>query len=318
MDPLVSIIVITYNSAEFVLETLESTKSQTYQDIELVVSDDCSPDTTIEICRQWIEKNKKRFIRTEIITTDKNAGIPANCNRGVRAARGEWIKLIAGDDMFEPTAIESAVDYINKNSFVEVFDSKVSYYNRDFSNLMLIFNEESPDFYQEGISSDTQLRILANNLNRDRIISTLGVFLKRDLINRLGGFDEDYPLLEDTPMWVKILKSGVKFYFLDSFTMKYRIHNHSVSFNDKTKEDLILSGFEIMLSKCNRDYFFPHLTFINKLNVLWLTLVHKIVLATGNKGIGASLALRIGASLQPVRILWFKRKFKKIFKRAGS
>ena len=98
-QPLVSIIVITYNSSKYVLETLESAKAQTYQNIELIVSDDCSIDNTVEICREWIENNKERFVRTELITAEKNTGIPANCNRGVKAAQGEWVKLIAGDDI---------------------------------------------------------------------------------------------------------------------------------------------------------------------------------------------------------------------------
>ena len=51
--PLVSIVVITYNSAEYVLETLESAKAQTYQNIELIVSDDCSADNTVETCSRW-------------------------------------------------------------------------------------------------------------------------------------------------------------------------------------------------------------------------------------------------------------------------
>jgi glycosyltransferase involved in cell wall biosynthesis len=98
-NPLVSIVVITYNSSEYVLETLESAKAQTYQNIELIVSDDCSTDDTVETCRRWIAENKERFVRTELITIEKNSGIPANCNRGVRAARGEWVKGIAGDDL---------------------------------------------------------------------------------------------------------------------------------------------------------------------------------------------------------------------------
>lgn len=71
-NPLVSIIVITYNSAKYVLETLESAKAQTYQNIKLIVSDDCSTDNKIEICRKWLEKNKGRFVRTELITVEQN------------------------------------------------------------------------------------------------------------------------------------------------------------------------------------------------------------------------------------------------------
>ncbi len=58
LNPLVSIIVITYNSSKYVLETLESAKAQTYQNIELIVSDDGSTDNTIEICKIWIEKTR--------------------------------------------------------------------------------------------------------------------------------------------------------------------------------------------------------------------------------------------------------------------
>ena len=125
-NPLVSIIVITYNSAKYVLETLESAKAQTYQNIELIVSDDCSIDNTVEICREWIEQNKNRFVRTELITIPENTGIPANCNRGVRAAQGEWVKLIAGDDMLDNDCILNYVNYIYlSNSKCSIFHSNM-------------------------------------------------------------------------------------------------------------------------------------------------------------------------------------------------
>ncbi|MDR0890977.1 MAG: glycosyltransferase [Endomicrobium sp.] len=52
-NPLVSVCVITYNSSKYVLETLESIKTQTYQNIELIVSDDCSTDDTVEVCENY-------------------------------------------------------------------------------------------------------------------------------------------------------------------------------------------------------------------------------------------------------------------------
>jgi glycosyltransferase involved in cell wall biosynthesis len=110
--PLVSITVITYNSSKFVLETLQSAKQQTYRNIELIISDDCSTDETVEICRQWVEENKDRFVRTKIITSDYNTGIPANSNRAVRASKGEWIKGIAGDDILLPDCISQNVEYV--------------------------------------------------------------------------------------------------------------------------------------------------------------------------------------------------------------
>ena len=92
-QPLVSIIVVTYNSSKYVLETLESVRKQTYQNIELIITDDCSLDDTLEICNEWVEGNKKRFVRTNIVTVEKNTGIPSNCNRGIKKSTGKWIKL---------------------------------------------------------------------------------------------------------------------------------------------------------------------------------------------------------------------------------
>ncbi len=97
--PLVSVVLVTYNSAQYVIETLESIKAQTWQQIELIVSDDCSTDKTAELCSNWIDCNKGRFSKTKMITVLQNSGIPANCNRGLRAAQGEWVKIISGDDI---------------------------------------------------------------------------------------------------------------------------------------------------------------------------------------------------------------------------
>ena len=92
--PLVSVVVITYNSAQYVLETLNSIKEQSYSNIELIISDDCSKDKTVEICRDWLAKNKEKFVRTELITVEKNTGTSANINRGIKASKGKWIKSI--------------------------------------------------------------------------------------------------------------------------------------------------------------------------------------------------------------------------------
>ena len=59
---LVSVIVITYNSSRYVLHTLESVHRQSFNDIELIVSDDCSTDNTFDLCREWLANYSDRFI----------------------------------------------------------------------------------------------------------------------------------------------------------------------------------------------------------------------------------------------------------------
>jgi len=105
--PLVTIIVVTYNSSRFVHETLASILTQTYSGhMEVLISDDHSTDDTPDICSQWIEANRQHFSRAEFIQPPKHAGICGNYNFALQHVKGEWIKYIAGDDILTPSCIE--------------------------------------------------------------------------------------------------------------------------------------------------------------------------------------------------------------------
>jgi alpha-1,3-rhamnosyltransferase len=312
---LVSIIVITYNSSLYVLETLESVRVQTYQNIELIVSDDCSTDNTVEICKTWIQENKDRFVRTELIAVSQNTGIPMNCNRGVKVARGEWVKLIAGDDALESSAIASLIKFAMANPMAEVLDSKVKLCENILSNKNGEINNYDHNFFSLNISSIDQLKMLANNMNGARIISTLGVFIKRDLIIKVGGFNLKYRHLEDTPMWIRILKADKKFYFLNEYTVKYRLHNQSVSSKINYNNNQVISEFKLNVDQLIFDELFTYLNVMNKLNILWFRFIYKLILTLGNSGKFSVKILEIGQALQPIRLLWFQRKYNQIVKK---
>lgn len=227
-NPLVSIVVITYNSSKFVRETLESAKDQTYKNIELVISDDFSTDNTIDICKAWIEKNKERFVRTAIISSKKNTGIPANCNRGWLASNGEWIKLIAGDDALMPNCIELNLNFINKQS--RILHSNCEIYNNSFTidNFIAVTDKNDHPFCNAKTAVE-QYRLL---LKRKGAITSPTVFFHREILESVFGFDEEFFLIEDLPMWLKLSKAGNMFYFIDAVTVKYRIHLGSVQRNN--------------------------------------------------------------------------------------
>jgi glycosyltransferase involved in cell wall biosynthesis len=122
--PLVSIVVITYNSEKYIIETLESARNQSYENIELIITDDCSKDDTLKIAEGWLEKNSSRFKRTLIVPALINGGTSKNMNKGLNEAFGIWIKPIAGDDLLLPNCIESNVFYGEKN------DSSINYISK--------------------------------------------------------------------------------------------------------------------------------------------------------------------------------------------
>lgn len=221
-NPLVSIIVITYNSSEYILETLESAKAQTYQNIELIVSDDCSTDKTLEICSNWIEKNKDRFVRTELITVEKNTGISGNCNRGNKSAKGEWIKSIAGDDILCSNAIEEYARFVTENHY-QICCAKLEYFGDDQTSI-----ENTKKTYEQYFA------LLSKPLNKQQklIIKQLfvpgpGVFHSKKLYDEVKGYDERFPMGEEWPFYLKVLEKGYSIILLDKELVKYRISNTS-------------------------------------------------------------------------------------------
>ena len=230
--PLVSIIVITYNSAKYVLETLESAKNQTYQNIELIISDDCSIDNTVDICTRWLNENKDRFVNSQLITVEKNTGIAPNLNRGIMVSNGDWIKSIAGDDILIPTIIEDYLAYIGSSSsdinFIysnvhEFIDEKGE---RNFLTIKDLSKEKIND---SKISAEEQLRILVFS----NTVWAATWFYSRKLFDHLNGFDESYPYFEDRPFLIKLLNNNYKLFYLDTIGAFYRRNAYSVQVSSK-------------------------------------------------------------------------------------
>jgi glycosyltransferase involved in cell wall biosynthesis len=259
-NPLVSIIVMTYNSLNYVLETLESAKAQTYQNIELIVTDDASVDETVRICKEWIANNKDRFVNTKLITIDVNSGIPANLNRGVREANGEWIKFIAGDDILLPDCILDNLNFIKANeSNVEVIHSNSKYYENCFTeeNYLFTRNVTLEPLAQNHKSSKYQFKIIlwAPSVNAPSI------FIKKELIERLNYYSEVIRFMEDWPMWLKIISNGVPIFSLNKETVGYRLNNFSAS--NKGRDVKIYSDIYKKMEIFSQDQTYPHLSLID-------------------------------------------------------
>lgn len=236
--PLVSIIVITYNSSEFVLETLESAKTQTYNNIELIISDDSSTDNTVEVCEKWINENKTRFVGTQLITTNVNQGIPANCNRGILRANGDWIRIVAGDDALLPLSIQKYINCINEHEDpdVQVLHSNVEWFNGSFSmenkqpfSALAHFKLNNPS-----ATAEYQFQILL----RINTVEAGTLFIKKEVFNRIGLYDEEPRLWEDRPMLLKMTQNGIKLHYLDFLSLKYRKHDSSIQSSKRSKKYL--------------------------------------------------------------------------------
>jgi alpha-1,3-rhamnosyltransferase len=310
-NSLVSIIVVTYNSEKYVIETLESAKNQTYKNIELIITDDCSIDGTIDLCQNWIDDNYTRFKECKFIKTIKNTGIAPNCNRGLYAAKGDWIKFIAGDDILLENCIETNIGYslITKQSF---YFSMLKY---------TIENPSIDNIFQNG------LQLFNSNKNHFKILlkrnclPAATAFIRRNVLLELNGFDENYPMLEDYPLWLKALQN-YQIIFNPEKTVIYRIHSESTSGNSlnyNKKKGVLIKNFLYRKSwfKFQEDFILKkqakYLLFYNLYISLIDLLLFKIVLLFSNKrNLLSTILFNFILLFSPKSyMVLFKKKFKR-------
>lgn len=278
--PLVSIVVITYNSEKYVLDTLNSCKNQTYQNIELIISDDASTDNTVKTCEQWLDINTRFFVRSNLICPKTNTGVSANGNRGIKEATGEWIKFIAGDDVLSNTCIEDCISYINIAHFDinVIIGAGITFIGElNFLNLKEIIYNNS--FYTHELSSVQQYNLL---LKSNRVFAP-GSFIKRKFLLDLKGFNERYKNLEDYPFWLKMTKAGYKIYGFPKPIVYYRIRTDSIfgSHYINQKEKIVQDSYWIAV-KFRKEIIYPDLSFLGKLAMRQLFIRNKLIQKLGN------------------------------------
>ena len=215
-NPLVSVLVVTYNSGDYILDTLESIKSQTYANIELIISDDGSSDQTITLANDWISKNKSRFQRTQVITVKNNTGVSANYNRGVAACTGSWIKNVDGDDLITPHCIASNLSYIFSHPEVEVLFSDLIAFKGTEDNILYKYSDSEFNGFFELTAHEQFKRLIVKN-----VLPSTTFFIKASVLKKYP-YNENYKGLEDYPMWVTLTHNGHKVYYMNEITAKYR------------------------------------------------------------------------------------------------
>lgn len=107
---LVSVIMPTWNSSRFVAESIESVLAQTYTNLELIITDDASTDSTPDILREYAQRDQ----RVRIILNDVNGGAGRSRNCSIKAARGQYLAFCDSDDRWDPTKLEKQIAFMNE------------------------------------------------------------------------------------------------------------------------------------------------------------------------------------------------------------
>ena len=247
-QPLVSVAVIAYRSGDTIIDTLDSIAAQTYSNIELIIADDGSPDKTVQVAQDWIYKHSERFVRTKIITVEKNTGVTGNYIRAEQNCNGDWIKNIDGDDKLEPTAIADYVRLAQEHPEYDIIYSRIKVFG--------LIGKEGDDYvkrYDFSFFEKTQEE--KYEMAKDIcIIPPMTAFINRSKVQKMGlKYDNRIPMMEDRPWLLNAIRLGANFGFLDKAVYLYRIRRDSLC-NSTT----ISPVFYESLKLCNYYYSFSY------------------------------------------------------------
>lgn len=217
---LVTIVVVTYNSAKYVIDTLDSVYSQHYNKIELIVSDDCSTDSTIDICQKWIDGHRQRFVSAFVTQTKQNSGICANYNHALSMSNGDWIKFIAGDDRLKPDCI---------NTCLSLSKTEHSYFVAGGAEVIDERGAVTGDIKCILPNCSVRKQLLMMLQHYDIGIQGASLFLNKTKLVELGGFDTRFPMSEDYQIVMRFLTHGYPITIADMPYVQWRNYSTSVS-----------------------------------------------------------------------------------------
>ena len=206
--PLVSVITATYDMGRYVAQTVDSILAQTYREVECVVVDDGSTDDTQAVLSRYADDPRVRVFRQE------NAGQTAAKNRGLREARGELIGFCDADDLWHPDKLE-----VQLPSFANAGTGVVYSDFRFIDETGGLLPTHRPRTYSGRITG----RLLADNF-----IHFPTALVRREALDRAGGFDETLTMAIDYDLWLRISLDW-DFTYLPRILVDYRIWSGQMS-----------------------------------------------------------------------------------------
>jgi glycosyltransferase involved in cell wall biosynthesis len=232
--PLVSICVPSFNSARWILETLDSALRQTYPEVEILVVDNASTDDTVALARST------RSPRLRVEVNGENLGAVRNFNRCIDQARGELIKFLLSDDLLYPACVERMAGLFARHGTLGlVFSPRDVLLDEDADNAAREWKRQAETLHTrfnrlETVNSGRSLfeQYLEGELYGNWIGEPTCVMVRKECFRRVGGFNPRICQEVDYAMWLRVLAffdAG----FLDERLSAYRVHSAATTASNK-------------------------------------------------------------------------------------
>ena len=205
--PLVSVIIPTYNQADYLGEALQSVLDQTLTDWEAIVVNNYSSDHTVEVFEEFKDS------RFQLINFSNNGIIGASRNVGIKIAKSPWVAFLDSDDIWYPAKLELCM---KETDGADIINHRIAVVkNNCVVNKSLLVKER--DFLYRNL-------ILKRNC-----ITTSATIVRKTLIVEVGGFSEkkEFVIAEDFDFWLKLSSKHARLRFNSKVLGKYRLHDHN-------------------------------------------------------------------------------------------
>ncbi len=217
---LISVILPVYNASNYLKESIDSILNQTYTNFELIIINDGSTDESVEIIDQYLDS------RIRIIHNETNLGLIATLNKGIDAAKGEFIARMDADDISLPLRFQKQIEFLYKNSSIDIVGSSYE-----------IFGDENKIINLTTNSKQIEIELLFHN----PICHPSVMWRVKSIIDTHMRFETNFIHNEDWAFWLTALEKGLKIANIPDVLLKYRFEGQNITVKNKhtTKERFI-------------------------------------------------------------------------------
>jgi GT2 family glycosyltransferase len=220
--PLVTVVTACFNTAPYLQATLRSIQAQTLSDMEVILVDDCSTDTTLAIMREFATQDQ----RFKVIALQRNQGVVAARNAAMAQARGRYIAMLDGDDLWKPDALAMRVALAERYPTASVIATDFAWFNDELPKLPIGKVGLGPGARKAFTDSFRSNEATLLDEPFDRVASihfawTGATLVRRSAMTAIGNFDPTFTGPEDTLLWLRLAQQGA-FVFSPQITAFYR------------------------------------------------------------------------------------------------
>lgn len=243
-QPLVSVSLLTYNHQAFIAASIESVLSQDYDNLEIVIGDDCSQDNTWAIVQQY-QRNYPDKIKA--FCNEPNLGITGNSNEILKRCTGKYIAIFSGDDLCLPGKISKQVEVMERDQSVVLCYHDMEVFNSEDDKTLRYWNH-GPNSSRP-IIGDAERVAKAVVEKGTSFMGAMAIMARMDSIPTTG-FDKRVPVASDWLMWIEILANGgraKKVEYLPDVLVRHRRHGSNVTgtnYNHASDEFMTLAIVE--------------------------------------------------------------------------